>query len=246
MEVSEYRNMYNQESNFWWYTVLHHLIISVIKQNKNSIHSIFDAGCGTGRLLELLKDFGKVSGVDMSDEAIKFCHKRGLKNVEKNNLNDWDPKIERYNAITCIDVLYHIGIKDDKQVLQKFYNVLKHDGLLILNLPAFKILERGHDKIVHTKRRYKRKDLISKLNEIGFEIKIASYRLPHAFIILLIKKVVERSKKMKPKSDVNNGTLVGNWLGNFLGRIENYFILNIGSIPFGSSIFIVASKKKSV
>ena len=244
MDKEEYLNMYNQENNFWWYKTLHNLIISNIRKKKKNHISIFDAGCGTGRLMELLSEFAEVSGMDNSDEAVTLSKKRGLKNVEKGDLNKWVSK-KKYDVITSIDVLYHSAIDDDFLILQKFYDSLSKHGILILNLAAFKVLKREHDKIVHTKRRYKKKNVVNDLKKIGFNIENVSYRMPHLFIIIIFQKIIHQFFPVKKiTSDIQE---IPNWVNSifsFFGRLENYYLLKGGSIPFGSSLFIVASKNK--
>ena len=235
--------MYHQENNFWWYKTLHGLIISVIKKREDINLSIFDAGCGTGRLMELLNDFGTVSGIDYSEDAIAFSEKRGLKRITNNDLNDWVPT-EKYDVITSIDVLYHSAIKDDYIVLQKFYNCLSNGGTLILNLAAFDVLRRDHDIIVHTKRRYRKKAFVKKLEAAGFYIEKATYRMPHLFLIIIIQKWIHKILPSKNvASDVQEAPKWINAIFYFLGKIENRFILKTGSIPFGSSLFIIAKKE---
>ncbi len=234
--------MYHQENNFWWYKILHSLIISVVRKRKDTSLSIFDAGCGTGRLMELLDDFGTVSGIDYSEEAVAFSKKRGLKHIAKGDLNNWIPT-ENYDVITSIDVLYHSAITDDYAVLQKFYDGLSNGGTLILNLAAFNILKRDHDIIVHTKRRYRKKAFIKKLEAVGFCTEKATYRMPILFLIIIIQKLVHKLFPSKNiESDVQETPKWINTVFWFLGKIENSFILKIGSIPFGSSLFIVAKK----
>ena len=244
MNKEEYYNMYKLENNFWWYKTLHSLIISIVKQKKKASTSILDAGCGTGRLVELLNDLGEVTGLDFSEEAIHLSKKRGLKNVFTEDLNTWESK-EKYNIITSIDVLYHSAIKEDTLILQKFYKSLSNEGTLILNLPAFNSLKRDHDEVVHTKRRYVKKNLVNKLESIGFTVQKASYRLPHLYIIIILRKFLNKLFLIKKnKSDVQE---LSKWINNvfvFLGKLENYFLLKIGSLPLGSSLFIVAIKEK--
>ncbi|MDO5977540.1 class I SAM-dependent methyltransferase [Flavivirga spongiicola] len=243
MNKQEYKNMYQQENNFWWYKTLHNLIIATIKKRKDINLAIFDAGCGTGRLMELLSDYGTVSGIDYSEDAVIFSKKRGLKHISRNDLNDWEPT-EKYDVITSIDVLYHSAIKDDYKVLQKFYDGLSTGGTLILNLAAFNILRREHDVIVHTKRRYRKKTFVKKLEAVGFCIEKATYRMPLLFLIILLQKLIH--KIFPPKkiaSDVQETPKWINAIFYFLGKIENSFILKTGSIPFGSSLFIIAKKE---
>lgn len=244
MEKDEYATIYKLEKNYWWYKALHELVESYINKipNKKKLY-ILDAGCGTGRMLEILNKYGVAEGVDCSKEAVEFCKKRGLKNIEIGDLNVWSPN-KSYDLIICLDVIYHAGIVDDVKVLKKFHEILNADGMLILNLPAFNILKRCHDQHVWGKRRYMKTLTVQMLNNIGFNISKATYRLPHLFFIILIKKVIEKiSGSSKVKSDLFQ---LPSWLNKLflrINRIENKLIISGINMPFGSSLFLVACKK---
>ena len=49
-----------------------------IDGNSNTLR-ILDVGCGTGANLEMLAHFGAAEGVDVSDDALEFCRRKGLK-----------------------------------------------------------------------------------------------------------------------------------------------------------------------
>lgn len=244
MIKNEYSRMYNMETYFWWYLALHELVVSFIDKffKKNNLN-IFDAGCGTGRMIELLNEYGCVEGIDYSEEAINFSKRRGLQNIKIENLNTWDIKENKYDIIICLDVIYHSGIIDDIEIIRKFYSALKNNGVLILNNPAFKILKRKHDEVVSTKRRYAKRVIMKKIKNIGFNIEEATYRLPYLFIIILIRKLINKMfNGYKIKSDLIS---LPSWLNRLLlilNRIENKLILNGIHMPFGSSLFIVAKK----
>lgn len=71
---------------------------------------VLDAGCGKGYYTRLLADFGhRVDGIDTSVHAIAQC--RALagprQDFHVSALTDWSPPY-LYDAIVCIDVLYHL------------------------------------------------------------------------------------------------------------------------------------------
>jgi len=244
MEKNEYSKMYKYEDTYWWYKGLHELVEHYVKKesyNKNL--KIFDAGCGTGKMLSILKKYGDVQGIDYSKDAIDFCRKRKLDNVSVEDLNIWNSNGELYDIIVCLDVLYHSGIKDDLYIINKFYESLNINGLLILNLPAFNCLKRKHTILVGGKKRYRKSLLIPIQENIGLHPTLSTYRLAFLFPIILIKKLIESfSFSSRMESDLNEIHPFLNSIFLFINRIENFLILKGVTIPFGSSLFIIGKK----
>lgn len=245
MDKSEYVRMYHLESNFWWYKVLHELVDSTISKHKpDGEIRILDAGCGTGRMMEICQKYGTITGIDYSADAVNYAKKRGLDNIEIGDLNDYQFENDSYDMVVCLDVLYHSAIRNDLKVVEKLFHTLKEDGLLIINLPAFEYLKRSHDIVVHTKKRYRKKAFENELKEIGFSIESSSYRMPHLYFIILISKLlIGKSNSKKSESDLKELPVWLNTILLYFGRAENWWIGKRFTIPVGSSLFIIAKKK---
>ncbi len=167
MEKIEYRNIYENEENHFFYVSTHRLVIELVKKwTKKKSPTILDAGCGTGGLAEKLTSLGNVSGIDASPEAVKFSQKRGvaakLARVEKIPF-----RAKQFDVVTCIDVIYHKQVRDDVVALSEIRRVLKPGGVLILRVPANRYLMSAHDRHVHTARRYGRNELTRKIKKAG-------------------------------------------------------------------------------
>ena len=247
MEKNAYDEMFAVEDNHWWYVGLHDLALEISDRLfSEQILEILDAGCGTGGLISTLSSAGHaVEGMDYSEEAISYCHKRGLKNVFKADINDWTPNPASYDLIISMDVLCHKWVRDEVQVLKSLANGLKENGLLMLNYPAFPILSRQHDKVVMIRERYTKQTIKQYLSEADLAPVILSYRLPHAFLILLILRLYEASKSnnQETKSDIAN--IPSKFINQTLitiNKLENRLIARGFSIPFGSSLFVVANQ----
>lgn len=244
MEQQEYKIMYDLEENHWWYITLHNLVdYYVSKFTSGRTIRILDAGCGTGRMLQILKEhsFVQGEGIDFSEQAIHFSKMRGLEQVLVQDLTTWNPLPEKYDIIISLDVL--CSVDRDLEVLKKFEKALKPGGILILNLPAFSVLRRNHDELVWSKRRYSKNQTKNNLENFGFKITRIGYRLPYLFFILLSKKIIEKIFKIKPKeSDLKNSSRLINNIFKKLGTIENILFTKGISLPIGSSLFVVARK----
>ncbi len=241
MIKNEYQIMYEAESYYWWYVGLHQLIKKITEDQGNKLE-ILDAGCGTCRLMQLLSKNHKIEGFDFSEEALKFCKKRNIQDVYLQDLNDWTPQ-KKYNVIISADVICSVGIKDEENILKNFHKGLKKNGILILNLPALKILSRNHDKAVAIRKRYTKKEIKKLLQNAGFSDIYVNYRLPWLAFIIFLKKIVEKfTKKNEIKSDLNVLPKFLNKIFLLFNKIDNYLIINKIPLPIGSSVFIIARK----
>jgi len=240
--------MYEVEDYHWWYVALHELIISVIKAGGKSAGGlrILDAGCGTGRLCQLLAEYGSVSGCDISPQALELCRRRGLKSLFQADLNDVLLQPAHYDLITSIDTLYHLAIKDERVVLNKFHGALKPGGMLILNLVAYEFLRSTHDIAVQTRKRYTREEVVALLESSGFKVIMASYRLGFLFLPIAALRFIKRALNYahdpnSVTSDVTSPHPIVNRLLLWLARQENRLVLK-SAVPFGTSVFAVAIK----
>lgn len=246
MNAIEYKRMFDAEENHWWYVSLHEQICSFIAAERlkrgKPLH-ILDVGCGTGRLMQLMKPYGRVEGFDMADLAMEFCAQRGLENISKANLNDVTLEESRYDVITSIDVIYHRGVYDESAVFNRLRRALRPGGLLIINLVAFEFLRSTHDLAVHTRRRYTRDELMTMLAGCGFIVETSSYR--NAFLFLpialyrLARRVLPHSKNVA--SDVHSPSPLVNIPLLLISRVENRLQRRF-SLPFGTSVFMVARR----
>jgi 2-polyprenyl-3-methyl-5-hydroxy-6-metoxy-1,4-benzoquinol methylase len=137
--------------------------------------SILDMGCGTGHMtLELLNDGYNVSAFDISQEFVDFTKKLVEEHHYKSDVHVLDLRTakvlgkNKFDTILCLDVLEHI--RDDILAIENLYYLLKHDGYLVVSVPAMKFLYGIRDKKIGHFRRYSKDELIEKLSAPGFEI----------------------------------------------------------------------------
>ena len=250
MNAAEYRRMFAVEDRHWWYVSLHELILSWVTAEATAKGrlQIFDAGCGSGRLAELLAPYGDVSGCDASPLAIAFCAERGLKGVKEADLQEMTLPANHFDVITCIDVLYHRGIADDVEILKKLRAALKPGGLLLIHLVADPSLYSSHDVAVHSRERYTRPLLQGRLERTGLVIERLTYRLTTLFPLIATwrrlrrRDVADASQAEEVVSDVALPPAPLNSALLRLMRTENWLLRHL-DLPFGSSLLAICRRK---
>lgn len=247
MRKEEYQRIFELEEKHWWYLGMRKISQSLLPriiQGQTDL-KILDAGCGAGGMMVYLKNFGQVWGIDISPEALKFCRKRGLKEIKLASIEKIPFENESFDLVTSFDVLYHKWVKNDFLALKEFYRVLKPGGYLLLRVPAYNWLRGKHDKVVYTRHRYNRKELVTETRSAGFKILRATYANTFLFPFAVAKRFLEKILPEEKVSDVKPLPKIAN---HFLYGILSFEakIISKTNLPFGLSVFILAQKPTPV
>ncbi len=100
-------------------------------------NQVLDIGCGRGEFLSLLKENGiTASGIDLNEDMIHICEKKGL-NAEKANAFDYLKTLEdgSLEGIFAAHVIEHVGNDRLREFVQLCSNKLKSGGTLIYETP---------------------------------------------------------------------------------------------------------------
>ncbi len=255
MEQFLYEDLYKQEDKHWWHLAKRAAVVELIERllrrsaprndksrtGQDGRVKILDLGCGTGKNMEVLSQFGETFGVDMSPDALKFCKKRGIKNVKLGSSYKTGFEKSYFDLITLLDVLEHT---DDNKTLAEISRILDKNGLLIINVPAFQWLWSKWDEVLHHKRRYSKKTLVTVLKKNGFKVVKISYLFSFLVLPTLVLRLIKsKLSKKEYSSDFNysNSTLF--LILSVISWIERRVMFNF-PIPFGTSLICVARKVK--
>lgn len=239
METREYKAMFEVEDTHFWYKGMRKITKTLLDKHlpKRKGLKIIDVGCGSGRNILFLKKYGWVSGFDISPHAIKYCKKRGLKNIKKGSIDKILYKDYFFNLVTCFDVLGQIEVKNINKSIKEFYRVLKPGGILLIRVAAYDWLMGYHDQAVHTKHRFENEELKILLKNNNFEVLKASYVNCFLFPLAIFKRLFNKSSV----SDVKPINHILNWIFKIPLFFEAVLIKYL-NFPFGLSIIIVAEK----
>src|ERR1700693_3426455 len=94
-----------------------------------------------------------------------------------------------FGAIFSADVLCHRDV-DERAALAQFHRCLSDDGVLVLNLPAYKWMLSRHDAAVANVRRYTSRGVAHLLQAAGFRLVFASYWNIVLFPIMVLTRKV--------------------------------------------------------
>lgn len=96
---------------------------------------VIDLGCGGGFIMEKIKASGnKVTGVEISENAIKKARQKGFKVFNLSLEGDWAKRInEKFDVAFAGEIIEHIF--DTDKFLQNIRKVLKKNGSLIITTP---------------------------------------------------------------------------------------------------------------
>src|SRR3989344_4017825 len=173
MEIAEYKNLADRENFFWWNVGRRRILKDVVTRHMDSRGAkILDVGCGPGGNILFLAEFGEVTGLDSSDEALSFARGRGFSRVVKGDGGALPFSDGTFHLVSALDVIEHI--KDDERTLGEMFRVLKPGGLLLMTVPAYPWMWSEHDEALHHMRRYRAGELRTKIKNGGFLILVRS------------------------------------------------------------------------
>jgi len=197
----------------------------------NSVFNVLDAKLVARRTIVLEETFEPVPGVEVT--AFSVPGKVAL------FLED-----EMFDLVVALDVIEHIT--DDGAALSEYYRITKHNGILLLTVPAYSFLWGAHDEINDHKRRYVADELKNKVEKTGFTVGKLTYFNTFLFPFVLLARMGQRLMRMvngrhKPRSDLKLYPFIINDL------LEAIFMLEEGllrkyDLPYGVSLLCVAKK----
>lgn len=195
---------------------------------------VLEIGAGIGNFTGLLLQDASLWAIDINEEYVNKLNKEfgreakvGYGDVEKGK---YFFKKKKFDTVICMNVLEHI--KNDDKALKNMYSLLKMGGTLLLLVPANQFAFGGLDENLGHIRRYSKKEIMEKLEDVGYRIR--TIRFLNFFGIwgwFLNSKLIKKS--LLPENQLR---LFDKLCPPFL-NLEKFI-----EPPLGLSIFIVAEK----
>lgn len=250
MQQHTYAIMDEVEGSHWWFVGRRAILESFLKRIIGSLASldadksvgaplrILDVGCGTGANIEMLSQFGEAEGVDVSDDALEFCRRKGLK-VQKGLAETLPYEDESFELTTALDVIEHLD--DDVAGLKEMFRVTKSGGYSLFFVPAFMWLWGVQDDISNHRIRYTRRQIVERIEKAGYKVERATYANWTFFPPILAGRTLMKLTGIKPESENNINVSVLNGIFGKLFSAERFWLKHF-NFPIGVSIVVVAKK----
>jgi SAM-dependent methyltransferase len=240
-----YTTLDSIQERHWWYsarrTILERVLDRVFREGVPQ-GALYDLGCGVGANLQVLGRYGNAVGVDVSEQAVAFCHARGYANVRQSNLNRLDGIADGSGAVVVLaDVIEHLD--EEMPCLRAAHRALAPGGALIVTVPAYMFLWSPADDINHHKRRYTAQSL-RRVIEPLFVVEHLTYFNTFLFGMVLAGRAVEKMMR-RPGDDMAH--VPSQPINDALRRVfasEARFVPR-QRFPFGVSILCIARKART-
>jgi SAM-dependent methyltransferase len=167
MDERMMKAMLEVDEHHWWYRGRRRIIRAELDRlplPEGAV--ILDAGCGSGRTMQELVDYGEVHGIELDPEAAEVARGRGHGEVRIGRLEELPWNDGTFDLIACLDVIEHTP--DDRATLRELRRVCRPGGWLLVTVPAYQALWSLHDEANHHYRRYSRASLRSAAVEAGW------------------------------------------------------------------------------
>jgi SAM-dependent methyltransferase len=234
------------EQDHWWYVGRRKLFARLIGGLSVGVSDpVLDVGTSAGTNLRMLKElgFGDVTGLDFSEEAIRFCAGKGFGTVRRGDITEMPFADGSFSLVLATDIIEHVD--DDLRALREIARVLRpgHDALI--TVPAFPSLWGFQDEVSLHKRRYRMESLLDRIREAGLE---PGQRFHFNYLLFAPIWMARQAMKVWKHSYRSESEVTGPFFNRILAAIFDVDVLTAPRLspPFGVSILVVAHKPMGV
>jgi SAM-dependent methyltransferase len=238
MTHDELQTMLSSDEDHWWYRGRRRILRAALDRLPLASGArLLDAGCGSGRTLDELARYGRVSGIDLSPEAVALARRRGHDDVRVARVEELPFADATFDVVTCLDVLEHTP--DDRATLAELLRVTRPGGLALATVPAYQALWSWHDEVNRHFRRYDSSSLRSVARTAGWEVvgdtHFNSVLLGPAAVV----RLAQRHRRAHAHSDLDLTPPALNGLLELPLRLEARLLAMGVRLPAGLSLLAV-------
>jgi SAM-dependent methyltransferase len=145
---------------------------------------------------------------------------------------------KNYDLILILDVLEHVDMPE--QALRRALALLKPGGIVVVTVPAFRMLWTHHDRLNQHRTRFTKGSFDRLAKSAGMKIVASRYFFAWLFAAKLALRAVEAILPANPRIPRIPSPAVNDFLYR-VSRIEEK-LTRIFHVPIGSSLLIVGRR----
>ena len=200
---------------------------------------ILDVGCGDGLFFERLREFGDVEGVEPDASLVSANGRhRGAISIARFDASFQSNK--RYGLILMLDVLEHLDAPE--QAVSHAISLLTAEGVLVVTVPAFRVLWTNHDRLNEHRTRFTKASFRRVAESAGMEISAMRYFFAWMFPAKLAAHAAEIVFRPKAKVPRIPPAALNSFL-RYGSYVEDRLTRNL-HVPFGSSLLVFGRRAK--
>jgi SAM-dependent methyltransferase len=235
------------ERHHFWFRGFRRFVAPLLHEATKGISAarLLDCGCGTGANLELLGQFGRAYGFDLSEAGLRTGRGSGRTRLVRATVTAAPVRSGTFDVVASFDVLYALGAADERAAVAEMYRVARSGGFAIVNVAAMESLRGDHSVLSREVRRYDRGSLERLLTDAGFEIVRLTYTNASLFLPMLALRSVQRWRGLAQEEHAQQEITVPSAPVNALLSaalvVESVWLRRLDN-PFGSSLLCLARK----
>lgn len=232
------------EAASFWFRSRNRIIEWALARYFPGADSLLEVGCGTGFVLEGLRTRFPalhLTGSELSSRGLAVAatrlHGAELLQMDARSI----PFRDEFATLGAFDVLEHIP--EDEAVLREMHRALRPGGGLLVTVPQHPFLWSEVDVTAHHVRRYRRSELVEKLERADFKILHATSFVSLALPLLFLSRMRRRAPSTSHPAIAEIS--LPRWMDRVLDalmRLEFVLLRADISLPAGGSLLIVARR----
>jgi SAM-dependent methyltransferase len=230
------------ESGHFWFRARNRLLVWAIRTYFPAATALLEVGCGTGFVLTGIRAALPglaLAGSELKTAGLAFARTRlpdvPLLQTDACRL----PYADEFDVVGAFDVLEHIA--DDEAALRQLFRATRPDGGIVLTVPQHPRLWSVVDERSFHHRRYRRAELVGKVERAGFRVVRAT-----SFVTALLPLVwLSRARQNRDGFDVESEFRVSplaNAVLESIMSVERTLIRAGVSWPVGASLLVIARR----
>ena len=235
--------MHAAETRHFWFVGTRNVIVDVLSRALGPAMSgarVLDVGCGTGYTLSRLPNTVRATGIDISSTSVALARERAPHaTIVQGSATALPFDDGAFDACIALDVLEHLD--DDLDAARELRRVVRPGGVVLITVPALKILWHAHDEALHHRRRYRLREIVSVVERAGLRIDTATYYNSLLFPLVFAQRVGSRLLGLDGHGD-SDLRIPPAPLNRALGAIlsaERHLVPHV-RLPIGVSCLVVA------